>query len=45
MNNNKTLIDAIDEYYRLKNTYVIKNSQLGNKKGEKKENVKKCIHV
>jgi len=43
MNNNKTLIDAIDEYYRLKNTYVIKNSKLGNKKGEKKENVKKCI--
>jgi hypothetical protein len=43
MNNNKTLIDAIDEYYRLKNAYVIKNSKLGNKKGEKKENVKKCI--
>lgn len=43
MNNNKTLIDAIDEYYRLKNSYVIKNSKLGNKKGEKKENVKKCI--
>ena len=43
MNNNKTLIDAIGEYYRLKNAYVIKNSNLGNKKGEKKENVKKCI--
>ena len=43
MNNNKTLIDAINEYYRLKNAYIIKNSKLVNKKGEKGENVKKCI--
>jgi len=47
MNNNKTLIDAINEYYRLKNAYLTKNSNLGNKKvekgGEKKEVVKKCI--
>ena len=43
MNNNKTLIDSINEYYRLKNAYLIKNSNLGNKKGEKKEVVKKCI--
>jgi predicted NAD-dependent protein-ADP-ribosyltransferase YbiA (DUF1768 family) len=43
MNNNKTLIDAINEYYKLKNDYLIKNSNIGNKKEEKRENVKKCI--
>jgi hypothetical protein len=43
MDNNKTLIDAINEYYRLKNAFVIKNSKLVNKKGEKGEIVKKCI--
>lgn len=43
MNNNKTLIDAINEYYRLKNAYIIKNSKLVNKKGEKKESLKRCI--
>jgi predicted NAD-dependent protein-ADP-ribosyltransferase YbiA (DUF1768 family) len=43
MNNNKTLIDAINEYYKLKNDYLIKNSNVGNKKGEKRDVVKKCI--
>ena len=47
MNNNKTLIDSINEYYKLKNDYLIKNSivgtKRGEKKGEKKDIVKKCI--
>jgi len=42
MNNNKTLIDAINEYYRLKNNYAIKNYKTA-KKGDAGTSKKKCI--
>lgn len=42
MNNNKTLIDAINEYYRLKNNYSIKNYKPV-KKTDGDGSTKKCI--
>ena len=42
MNNNKTLIDAINEYYRIKNNYSIKNYKPV-KKTDGEGSTKKCI--